>query len=79
MGYLSCTGLKATKHNAGTHSPFSGKIVRSRLCGIHMRIGTFQNCDRKWYKTAAREVMWKGFKMEGIQGMRREVWILEDR
>ena len=25
------------------------------------------------------KVMWKGFKMEGIQGMRREVWILEDR
>ena len=47
-----------------------------------MRIGSFQNCDRKWYKTAARgedTVMWKRFKMEGIQGMRREVWILEDR
>ena len=25
------------------------------------------------------KVMWKGFIMEGIQGMRREVWILEDR
>ena len=55
MDYLSCTGLKATKHNAGNHSPFSGKIVRSRLCGIHMRIGSFQNCGRKLYKTAARK------------------------
>ena len=25
------------------------------------------------------KVMWKGFKMEGIQGTGREVWILEDR
>ena len=85
MDYLSCTGLKATKHNAGNHSPFSGKIVRSRLCGIHMRIGmgafkiVVGNGIKQRRGKGEDKVMWKGFKMEGIQGMRREVWILEDR
>ena len=83
MDYLSCTGLKATKPNAGNHSPFSGKIVRSRLCRIHMELGAFKivvgNGIKQLRGKGEDKVMWKGFKVEGIQGMRREVWILEDR
>ena len=74
MDYLSCTGLKATKHNAGNHSPFSGKIVRSRLCRIHMELGAFKivvgNGIKQLRGKGEDKVMWKGFKKEGIQGMR---------